>query len=154
VVFGVLGQAAYVYTKLDRLDEAKRLAEVMIAMDPLAPRWGPGFGLLLVADRLDLRDAVRRAFEDDYGGHRPEPYLAVAAESRFDEAADIAEDIGEIEVEAELRCAAAEAFFAEGRTIEAADQLERALEFFRSVRATRLIRELEAQLETIRATVR
>jgi hypothetical protein len=80
--------------------------------------------------------------------------LAVAAESRFDEAADIAEDIGEIEVEAELRCAAAEAFFAEGRTIEAADQLERALEFFRSVRATRLIRELEAQLETIRATVR
>jgi hypothetical protein len=54
---------------------------------------------------------------------------------------------------AEVRGAAAEAMLAEGRAAEAGAQLEQVLEFYRSVGATRMIREIEAQLAAIHSTV-
>jgi tetratricopeptide (TPR) repeat protein len=64
----------------------------------------------------------------------------------FGRAADLCAEIGVAPDEAYARLRAAEALAAAGRRAEADSQLERALEFYRSVRATRHIREGEALL--------
>jgi hypothetical protein len=122
----------------------------MLAVDPQAPRWSSG--LVLVADRLDLSEEVRRAFAHR-GGHRPDPYLVAAAERRFGDAADLAAAQDDLDVAADLRVVAAESLLEEGRSTEAAEQLEQALAFYRSVDGTRAIREIEAQLAVIHSTV-
>ena len=149
-LFGVVGDAAYIYAKLGRLEEARTLAGEMLAVDPQAPRWSSG--LVLVADRLDLSEEVRRAFAHR-GGHRPDPYLVAAAERRFGDAADLAAAQDDLDVAADLRVVAAESLLEEGRSTEAAEQLEQALAFYRSVDGTRAIREIEAQLAVIHSTV-
>jgi class 3 adenylate cyclase/tetratricopeptide (TPR) repeat protein len=150
-LFGILGDAAYIYGKLGRLDEGRKLAREMVAADPQAPRWSTGF--LMAADRLGLHDDVRKAFEDDAEGHRLEPVMVAAAERRFADAADIATSNEDLDVATDMRVLAAEALLAEGRPTEAGAQLELALAFYRSVRATRFIREIEAQLAEIQSTV-
>ncbi|HZC28141.1 MAG TPA: AAA family ATPase, partial [Gaiellaceae bacterium] len=147
--FGILGDAMYINLQLGRDEEARKLADELLAVNPQAPRWSSGF--LLAADRLGLRDEVRRAFTDDEG-RRLEPYLVAAAERRFDDAADLAESVGDRDVAADLRRAAADALLEEGRSAEAADQLDRALAFYRSVGATRFVRELKAKLSELSDT--
>jgi class 3 adenylate cyclase/tetratricopeptide (TPR) repeat protein len=61
-------------------------------------------------------------------------------------AADLLGEIGALSQEAFLRLRAAEQFVGEGRRAEADDQLSRALAFYRSVGATRHVREGEALL--------
>ncbi len=63
-------------------------------------------------------------------------------------AADLCAEIGTRPDEAYARLRAAEALLADGRRHEADEQLQRALAFFRSVGATRYIREGEALLAT------
>jgi class 3 adenylate cyclase/tetratricopeptide (TPR) repeat protein len=149
--FAALGDAAYMYGKLGRLDEARKFAQEMVAADPQSPLYSSGF--LLAADRLDLRDAVRRALDNDRQERRREMFKAAAADRRFVEAAEIATSTDDLDVATELRVVAAEALLEEGRTAEAAEQFELALAFYRSVRATRMIREIQAQLAQIRSTV-
>jgi class 3 adenylate cyclase/tetratricopeptide (TPR) repeat protein len=150
-LFGIFGDAAYIYGKLGRVDEARNLAREMVATNPQAPRWSMGF--LMAAERLGLHDEVRTAFEGDLEGHRLEPVRVAAAERRFVDAADIATSNDDLEVAADLRLVAADVLLAEGRAAEAGAQLELGLAFYRSVRATRFIREIEAQLAEIRSTV-
>ena len=61
-------------------------------------------------------------------------------------AADLLGEIGALSQEAFLRLRAAEQLVGEGRRAEADEQLNRALAFYRSVGATRHIREGEALL--------
>ena len=56
------------------------------------------------------------------------------------------DEIGDAELEALARLRAAEQLIAEGRRAEADEQLQRSLAFWRSVGATRYIREGEALL--------
>jgi DNA-binding SARP family transcriptional activator len=151
VLFSALGDATYLYAKLDRLDEASRLGRELVDADPRAPRRSIDF--VLVAERLGLGEEMREAFADGSGARqRPRDALLLAsAEGRFAEAAEIAVTIGAANLTAQLRVAAAEAALERGRSEEAGRQIHEALEFFRSVGATRFVHEIEDQLSTIRS---
>jgi anti-sigma-K factor RskA len=76
--------------------------------------------------------------------------VALIAAGRHGEAADLSDELGEIPAGALLRFHAAERLATEGRAEEARAQLARALDFWRSVAATRHIEEagrLSAHLE-------
>jgi hypothetical protein len=64
----------------------------------------------------------------------------------FVDAADLYEARGSLVFGAHARLAAAEALAADGRRADADEQIARALVFFRSVGATRYIRQGEATL--------
>ena len=64
----------------------------------------------------------------------------------FDEAADLFYEIGQLDDEADARLRAAEKLVQEGRRPEADAQLKKALAFYRSVGATRCVREAESLL--------
>jgi class 3 adenylate cyclase/tetratricopeptide (TPR) repeat protein len=144
-----LADLAYMYVRLDRLDDAREIAHELIAANPDAARWSPYF--VLAAHRLGMWDEIRSAFGDD--GHRVEPLCKLAAEGRFVEAAELERGEGYSYTEAVVRVFAAEVLLEEGRTAEAAEQLELALAFYRSVGGTRAIREIEVQLAAIRSSV-
>ena len=104
-------------------------------------------------------DSTSRTSRDGHRarrGRRPRPgpeetaAWAQAARSYFARdfarAADCYEAIGSLTDEAEARLRAARHLIKNGRADEAAEQLERALSFYRSVEATRFVREGEALL--------
>jgi hypothetical protein len=68
------------------------------------------------------------------------------AEGDYARAADVYAEMGALPNEAYTRLRAAEELVAEGRQAEADEQLRSALAFYRSVGATRYIREGEALL--------
>ena len=74
------------------------------------------------------------------------PLTKATAVGDFATAADIIGEIGAFAQEALFRLWAAEQFVREGRRAEADEQLRRALAFYRSVGATRYVREGEALL--------
>ncbi|HEU0247629.1 MAG TPA: AAA family ATPase [Gaiellaceae bacterium] len=79
----------------------------------------------------------------------PTPWLDAAklwAEGEFERAGDLLGEMGSLPDEALARLRAAERLVAAGRRAEADAQLQRALAFFRSVGATRYVREGEALL--------
>ena len=151
VVFESLGNAAFMYTELGRLDEARTLAKEMLAANPQAPLWSATF--LLVADQLGMGNAVRAAFATDRAPHSREALIVAMAERRLVAAVEIATCHGGVDMAAVLRCVVAETLLEEGRAAEAGAQLEQALAFYRSVGGTRFIREIEAQLAAIHSTV-
>ena len=61
-------------------------------------------------------------------------------------AAEILHEIGDAELESMARLRAARRLVAEGRRAEANEQLQRSLAFYRSVEATRYIRQAEELL--------
>jgi class 3 adenylate cyclase/tetratricopeptide (TPR) repeat protein len=69
------------------------------------------------------------------------------SEEEYIQAAIVLDQIGALPFAAEARLKAAELLVAEGRRSEADEQLDQALAFFRSVGATRFVREGEALLE-------
>jgi DNA-binding SARP family transcriptional activator/class 3 adenylate cyclase len=79
----------------------------------------------------------------------PTPWLQAAASiaaGQFQEAAELYARIGLLPDEAFARLRAAEQLLASGQRTEASDQLERALVFYREVRASAYLREAEALL--------
>lgn len=67
-------------------------------------------------------------------------------QGNYERAAELYSAIGSDVDEARARLRAAKALAAEGRRAEAGEQLDRALAFYRSVGATRFIREAETLL--------
>ncbi len=98
-----------------------------------------------MARHLNLSEELLDALSD----HRQTPWTeAVRAygERDFVAAAEILQRVGTRPDEAEARLRAAEQFMAEGRRDQADEQLRQALEFYRSVSATRYVSECEALL--------
>jgi len=130
---------------LGRLAEARRAADELLA---LLARGITTFGALqlaLAADDLGLRAGLGTVFERL--PDRPWVQAARAAnEGDFLRAADIAAESAWRVEEADLRLRAAETLVRAGRRAEADVQLQQALAFFRSVGATRFIRQGEALL--------
>ena len=97
------------------------------------------------AHRLGLDDELDTAL----AGHRRTPWtdaVRAYAAGEFATAAETLERIGSKPEEADARLRAAERLAGEGRRAEADAQLQRALAFYRSVGATRYLRECEALL--------
>ena len=125
---------------LGRTAEARLIAHELLALDG-----GHPLALALVADELELRDDVGTMV-----AKQPETPWTLAAGAivagELEQAAQLLEDIGDRPGEAEVRLRAAAALVAAGRRAEADVQLAKALGFYRSVGATRYIREGEALL--------
>ncbi|HUF00880.1 MAG TPA: AAA family ATPase [Gaiellaceae bacterium] len=124
------------------VDEAKELAREALE----TPRWMPWLEpLAAVAGDLGCEAELLRKLDESAPSKWTE---AIRAELRgdFATAADMYDEIGVLFTEARTRLRAAEQLVAAGRRAEADEQLQRSLAFWRSVGATRYIREGEALL--------
>jgi tetratricopeptide (TPR) repeat protein len=136
--------ATRVLVEAGRVDEARQLARELLHGDSTMTRWALA-ELGLVAEVLGHVDEISAVV--DRGA--PTKWTEAAGallRGEFVPAADRLEDIGDLELEALTRLRAAERLAADGSEAEADEQLRRSLAFWRSVRATRYVRECEALL--------
>jgi tetratricopeptide (TPR) repeat protein len=150
--FPVFAAAAAISFELGRLDEARTRMDAAIALDP---GWVSVTGPMLAWGAVEL--GRRREVEAVLGTIRDfelnNPWSRSAnliLDERFDEAANIYAHIGAAAYEAHARLRAAATLATQSRHAEARVQLGNALTFFRSVRATRYVRQAETLLATIR----
>jgi class 3 adenylate cyclase/tetratricopeptide (TPR) repeat protein len=144
---------ARIYAELGRLAEAQVLADELLSLEADAVA-RDGEDLALVADRIgrgaELRAKLAAApRERDHWGQVADLVLAGDAAS----AADRLGEKGYWSNEADTRLLAARQLIGQGRFEGANEQLEKALSFYRSVGATRFIREAEALLAMKEARV-
>ena len=143
-----LAENARVYVELGRPGEAIALAREAVASgDSVRPQWAWNvFSLALVAEPLGVADALfallRRADSDSF----EERVLHSILVGELERAADLMAASGRRTREAMLRLRAAESLYERGRVVEARKQLEKTLDFYRSVRATRYIARAESLL--------
>jgi tetratricopeptide (TPR) repeat protein len=143
-VLPTLAVAVRVNAELGRDGAARAAIREMVSF---AGRGHPlrGIPLALVAEDLDVVDDVRQALS---GAERGQ-FTQIARDildGKLEQAADALRDAGSRPDEADVRLRAAARLSAEGRRAEADEQLRRALEFYRSVGATRYIGKAEALL--------
>jgi len=138
-----LQAAARLYVETGRVDAAKKLAREALADAP------PTYALTelaWVATELqctaELRERLAALPQRSKWAEAAEALL----QGDYVAAADIYADIGTLDEEAFARLRAAERLVGEGRRAEADEQLQKSLAFWRSVGATRYIREGEALL--------
>ena len=147
ILFEALGVSAYVLALLGRADEAQPLLSELFGTSAfnLGGLDEASVDCLLAAEILGRRDQARRWLST----RRDSPwYVAGRAltDQEFVAAAEVLDSMGAARSAALVRLRAAQEFVRTGRRPEADDQLRRALGFFRSVDATRFIREAEALL--------
>jgi tetratricopeptide (TPR) repeat protein len=145
-----LAEAAYIEARLGGVAEARSLITELGEL--LAEHEGPihepwyalEFALVVracAADRSGFEVACRRSGNSAW-------LVAAAAylDGEFDRSAELMHEIGVLVYAAAARVAAAEAHLAAGRRAQAAEQLARALDFYRSVGAAAFIAEAERLL--------
>ena len=155
-VYYNLSACAHIFSLAGECDRASPLARELLQA---VSRGGEmGFAVINLpmfasaARLLDLADELIDAFAD----YPQTPWTAAAgayAHGDFITAAEILHQIGSRPEEAEARLRAAEQLVSLGRREEADAQLQPALEFYRSVGATRYLRDCEA-LRTTPAELR
>jgi hypothetical protein len=134
-------------------EEARQLAEEVLSPGRIALVDLALVDLALVADELGWVDQLATALER---GTQTKWTQAASAIVQGDVVlgAELLHEIGDAELESTARMRAARRLVAEGRRAEADEQLQRSLEFYRSVGATRHIRqakELRAEASEIPA---
>jgi class 3 adenylate cyclase/tetratricopeptide (TPR) repeat protein len=137
-----LAQSARLLVEAGRREEAREVAHE--ALEPVSMQWAL-VDLALVADELGYAEELAELV-DDVAQTRWIAATRALLRNDYAEAADTLGEIGSVELEALARLRAAERLVADGRREEADEQLRRALSFWRSVRATRYVREAEALL--------
>jgi class 3 adenylate cyclase/tetratricopeptide (TPR) repeat protein len=133
--------AVFLLVELGRLNEARALVVRQHRFPWLV---FPEFAL--VAADVGYLDKFRAAL-DALTRRRPPDIAAQAIiEGRLAEAADLLTQMGRMTAAARVRLSAAERLIQDGRHAQASEQLDKALTFYRSVRATRYIRQAEQLL--------
>jgi class 3 adenylate cyclase len=145
--YAALAISAYVLAAAGRAGEALRILSELFARGTadLSGVYESGADCVLAAEILGRRDEVRQWL----GTRRDSPWFAVAralAEQEFVAAAESLDSMGAARQAALARLRATQELVRTGRPGEAEDQLRHALEFFRTVGATRFIREGQALL--------
>jgi class 3 adenylate cyclase len=145
-----LSRWARVMVEVGRLEEASAALDELLALadaDHSSEELEGNLPATEAARRLGRAEEIRGRLEEKRSSANAW-HEAILAYLRgdFRAAADRYRTIGTLDREARVRLAAAEALVAEGRDAEANIELERALAFFRSVGATRYVREAEALL--------
>ncbi|HEU0305243.1 MAG TPA: adenylate/guanylate cyclase domain-containing protein [Gaiellaceae bacterium] len=139
-----LSGAARVLVETGEREEARPLAHEAIGDQLTSMAWGL-VDLAFVASGLGCADELAEQLE-----RGPQTTWTDASrvllQGDFVAGADLLHEIGDTKLEAFARLRAAERLVAEGRRPEADEQLQRSLAFWRSVRATRYVREAEALL--------
>jgi class 3 adenylate cyclase len=145
VLFDALAYSAYVLAIAGRPDEAQPILSELLgsgafdrgSLDESA------IDCVLAAEILGRRDEIRRWLS----ARRDSPWYTAArelADQEFVAAAESLDSMGAARSAALARLRAAQELARAGRRAEADDQLRHALSFFRSVQATRFIRQAEA----------
>ena len=149
-VVWVLAAGAHLCSQLGRPAQARALTDEALGYDAEAVAAAGGLELAWVAHHIG-RSAQLRAKLDAAPSTRPSFFRGIAdlvLAGDLATAADLAHDWGLFSIEAETRLRAGEKLSELGRHDEANKQLENALAFYRTVGATRYIREGEALLST------
>jgi class 3 adenylate cyclase/tetratricopeptide (TPR) repeat protein len=145
VLSEALAVSAYVLAVAGRADEAQPMLSELFGSGAF-DRGGldeSAIDCVLAAQILGRRDEMRRWLS----ARRDSPWYAAArelADQEFVAAAESLDSMGAARSAALARLRAAQELARTGRRAEADDQLRRALSFFRSVAATRFIRQAEA----------
>ena len=149
-ILPVLSYATFIYVELSQFEEAQRTADELVphltggSLDQAGYVW-LALDFAWIAEALGYADALRQVF----AAGNPEDVWRQACRAvldrNFERAAAIFAPMGYFD-EAYARLKAADKLLAEGRRAEADAQLERALFLYRSVGATRYVREGEALL--------
>jgi class 3 adenylate cyclase/tetratricopeptide (TPR) repeat protein len=142
----VLVHSGLISLELGRRDEADARATEVLADPTRTFLHLPTVELATLVKHLG-RASELRAFLEDLP--RPSPWHQAALailDGDYARAADLLDELGIVSLSAQARLNAATAFAASGRQSEADEQLQPALAFFRSVEATRYVREAEALL--------
>jgi hypothetical protein len=135
--------AVFLLVELGRLNEARALVDE--TMQHRFP-WLVFPEFALVAADVGYLDKFRAAL-DALTRRRPPDIAAQAIiEGKLAEAADLLTQMGRMAAAARVRLSAAEKLIEGGHHVEASEQLDEALAFYRSVRATRYIRQAEQLL--------
>jgi class 3 adenylate cyclase/tetratricopeptide (TPR) repeat protein len=147
VLCPALAVSAYVLAATGRADEAQPVLSELFAAGPadLSTICESSANCLLAAETLGRRDEARQWL----GNQHDFPWFVAAwalADQEFVAAAESLDSMGAARSAAVVRLRAARELASTGRRAEADDQLRSALGFFRSVGATRFIREAEALL--------
>jgi tetratricopeptide (TPR) repeat protein len=146
MVLPALGVLLRLESELARLENAAALAAELLRQPAAHSDHPPALELAWTAERLQIADAVREWLEGiAYGSAWTDAALAIL-DGEPERAAELCVQIGSLPDEARARLRAAERLVADGRRPEADVQLDKALAFYRSVGATRYIREGEALL--------
>jgi class 3 adenylate cyclase len=141
-----LAQSVHVYAKAGRSAEARGLAAEALEYARDDVDGAVMLGLLTeVAIELGIQQDVREALERASDGPW-ERAARAGANGDFSGAADLYASMGAPALEAMNRLAAAETLLAAGRRDEGEGELERALDFYRSVGATAYLEQGEALL--------
>jgi tetratricopeptide (TPR) repeat protein len=147
VFFPALGAAALIYVELGRDDEARELAAELIDRMRGAADWRI-LDFAFVAQRLGYADDLRPLIERLPPSPMRAANLALITGDHRTAAKLLAEG-GLIFTAADARRLAAEKLAADDRRAEAEAELEQALAFYRTVGATRYIRQAEALLDDV-----
>jgi hypothetical protein len=147
-LYPALAVSAYVLALVGRADEAEPLLSELFVTSPVDRGYHSASWFadcVLAAEILGRRDEARQWL----GTRRDSPWFVVAralADQEFVAAAESLDSMGAARLAALARLRAAQELARTGRRAEADDQLRPALHFFRSVGATRFIREGETLL--------
>ncbi|MDQ2966683.1 MAG: hypothetical protein M3R57_12640, partial [Chloroflexota bacterium] len=146
-----LGFMAWLLIELEREREANELIDEMFQYPNAGANSGPDLALGML--KLGRRDVDRLAATSAAGPWRD--MFALIAAAKLPDAVAVSEELGMRPASALLRLRAAPRLVEEGRSDEARSYLAAALEFWRSVGATRFIREAEhalARLDSAKPT--
>jgi len=147
-----LAESGRAHAELGHLEQARALAdEVLKCGNTLPAYWASNvISLALVAKPLGVTKGLLTLLGSREGDSFYERVVRHTLASEFDVAADIMAAGGDRTREAFLRQREGQSLIEHGRSVEAEQQLEKALSFYRAVRATRYVRETEAALTTAR----
>ncbi len=146
VIIPSLVSVARLYAESGRVAEAEEFAREALATSTSSFSSFWLVGLASVADALGCAEALARRFEEDATPTKWTEAALAELRGDFATAAAVYDTMGVLFSEALARLRAAEQLVAAGRRAEADEQLQRSLAFWRSVGATRYIREGEALL--------
>jgi class 3 adenylate cyclase/tetratricopeptide (TPR) repeat protein len=148
-LYPALATAARVRAEIGEVERAREAGRELLEEMERVPTRGRiqfVYDLLLVAERLGLAADGRRVIALAASDTPWVVAAHAAVDGRFAELADLLAEIGYPAEEAYARLRAAELLAAEGRRAEADVHLHKALAFYRSVGATRYVREAESLL--------
>jgi class 3 adenylate cyclase/tetratricopeptide (TPR) repeat protein len=137
-----LARAARLFADLGRMDEAGVVADEVLEMRGAIV----ASEVAWCANALNRVEETRRMLDRSRLQTRWEEAARALLERDFEQAASIFHEVGQLDDEAEARLRAAEQLVQAGRRAPADAQLHKALAFYRSVEATRYIREAESLL--------
>jgi hypothetical protein len=142
------------YLALGRLDEARALVEEARSFDPAVAALYLAWILAWDKEALRLTDDELEPYFDHLPPELEDTKICrLMLAGDFLQLADIFAGELDLQFEAASRLRAAKQLVREGRNADAAAQADKALAFYRSVGATRVIREAEALLAEIHSTV-